>query len=99
MYQLHVFLYILALFLYKEFMLCNNVMYTCTCLLSYRLCLSLFRLPDSSTASTNHDRRKVAYVELLRRSSEPLGLGVEGGADSNQPAHIAHLRPGGVAEK
>ena len=65
-------------------------------------CLSLtfsLRLPDSSTTSTSHERRRVVYVELLRRSGDPLGLGVEGGADSDRPAHISHLRPGGVAEK
>ena len=54
---------------------------------------------QSSTTSTTHEGRKVTYVELLRRSNEPLGLGVEGGADRNQTAHISHLRPGGVAEK
>lgn len=51
-----------------------------------------------STASAP-EGRKVAYVELLRRSSEPLGLVVEGGKDRNQKVHISHLRPGGVAEK
>jgi C-terminal processing protease CtpA/Prc len=53
----------------------------------------------SSTASASHERLKVAYVELLRRSSDPLGMGVEGGVDCSRPAHISHLRPGGVAEK
>jgi predicted metalloprotease with PDZ domain len=54
---------------------------------------------QSSAASSSHERRKVAYVELLRRSREPLGIGIEGGTDRHRPAHIAHLRPGGVADK
>ncbi|CAI8031684.1 Glutamate receptor-interacting protein 2 [Geodia barretti] len=54
---------------------------------------------QSSAASSSQERRKVAYVELLRRSREPFGIGVEGGTDRHQPAHIAHLRPGGVADK
>ncbi|KAL5516650.1 hypothetical protein EMCRGX_G002037 [Ephydatia muelleri] len=52
----------------------------------------------SHTSSTASGTRIVTYVELLRRTSEPLGLVLDGGTDRDMPVFVAELYPGGVAD-